>query len=497
MANLGSLNSSPFFLSWIQSLEAETLDDALNHIEGLASITSEEGAEESSTLKKVKDEDILALMPPPPNINLAAFQNISNNFADFFGIDRASLDKAFGATESAITLAAATTWAKSQMQESELVKQILASEEKNPLTATLSQYIAQAPMVGLDALALQQMLRQSPVVSSLFHGVDPNIALKAYQIAEQQIVLSMLDKWVQAEAIRAEQLRENMKIEDVKAHEIAHQMLNDYIKNSEMRKEPLAQPALSVLVSAIVVGVSMSASVQALSGVLGAASSTIVDTSLNIGSILKSLLDPLQTELRVLTSGLLATATAWATPVAMTLIMKGGIDQTQDTKTIDKESIRSFVITFATFLTNPNIDKLFFSRIAKAQEKQNISGNQAILIVASLKASLLAELLAVLYKSETGGFSFKELQALIKTPLGVDDTSTLNVITKLLQEQLRIMQETDPKAYKEFTEQLEAQYKDADSSTELHLSSLIDPIRTFISLWDPQLTRRLSLTDRG
>ncbi len=487
MSHLGSLGSSPQFLSWLQTLSPSSLEDALQQLHEVSQNDSSEDDDNNSVSqsKKVRDEDILALMPPPPMLNLVNIQLNSPSFSNEFGIERASLQSNIGLTESAVVLAAATSWAKAQMAESDLVKEIVASQEKNPLATTLSQYISQSQFVGLDALALQQMFRQTPVVSSMLHGIDPTLALKAYQVAEQQIVLTMLDKWIDMEAQRAAQMRIQIKNDDIISQEITHRLLKDYVQDISTKREDISQPVLSVLVSAVVLGVTGASTIQVATGVQGAASSimNVVDEAM---SMVPALIDPIKTELALLTTGLLATAAAWATPVAMTLYSKtSNLSPGESDRILNRDSARSFAITLATFLTNPAIDKLFLSRLEKASESGLISKDAVDRFLACLKISLLIHALALLYKTEHGGITAPELQLYLKNPEARNDEIS-SLLVKLITEQ---EVQLDPATREDFINRLVSRYDSSDSKTA---ESLIEPIKAFLSMWSPQIQSQLT-----
>ena len=84
-----------------------------------------------SVSEKERIEQLLlsgSLVIPPPQINIALFQNIALNFQDFFNIGLVTSVGglgAFGVVESAITLAALGSWAKSKdYSESDLVQSL-------------------------------------------------------------------------------------------------------------------------------------------------------------------------------------------------------------------------------------------------------------------------------------------------------------------------------------------------------------------------------------
>ncbi len=484
MTNLGSLGVPPQLLSWVESLSTTpaSFDEVIYNLQ---LISSPQDDTQIPIEKLVREEDILALMPPSM-LQMANFQMLVQNFPEHFGIDRISSQ--IGATESALILAAATSWAQAQNKEAELVQEIIASEPKNSIPAILNSYITQSQAVGSEAIVLQGLFRKTPSITNLFHTTDPSLITKAYQIAEQQIVLSMLNKWVEMEAKRAKIAEKEMKLDAIQAQEIAYKILREYIQTLAVKKEIVTQPVLSILLSGMIVGTGhLSESGQlTLLPMIEDALSVLPSSSVE---------NSVKTELVTLTSGLLTTVTNWATPVAMTILKNNnasGLLSLYYEKQISQSAAHSFALTLATFLTNPAVDKLLFSRLESASQKGLITTQNIERFIAALKVSLLMNTLALLYKAEYGGITVDELKAHFDGTFTPENDSYSAVIIKLISEQV---QKLDPNKQAQFLSHVIAKYDSYDMTTN---DALIEPIKSFISLWtNPELQKAFSILEKA
>lgn len=459
--------SDPTLLAWVQNINYQSLQDAVNAVASDGSVLPDTVSKKNTD---VRPEDILALMPPPPMLSLAQLQFLASNFSTNFGINRAALNTGISPTESAIALAAATSWAKNETAQKELVQEIIKTENKNPIESALLQYVTNSQATGFDIASLQTILKTSPSLSTLFHTIDPTLTVKAYQIAEQQIILTMLDTWVEMEGQRADKARAQAKIDDIKADQIVKNMIQEYIQETTLKKENFAQPIVSIMLSAITGG-SIGIGVTTLPKTLMTPVLEIMNSE-----PLQSIPNPLKTELTALLQGLVTAVSAWATPVAMTLaFVSKGMNLSQ----FNKDAARSFVITLATFLTNPGFDQLLLSRFDKAISAGLISKDLVDRYMATIKIGLLMNGLALLYKTEYGGITGKELKAFFDGSFDVTNDEYSSLIVKLILEQLQKVPVEDKTAL--FTT-LFASYDKTASYRWVES----EPITTFVSLWDPK-----------
>jgi hypothetical protein len=428
--------------------------------------------------EKVKEEDILALCPPVPQINFAAFQEIALHFPEHFRIGSLSSTdpfKSFGALESAITLAAAGTWAKDQRMQSELVKQLLLGDQKNPLSLTLASYVAHGKITPLDASGLLISLRNVPVLLASLRTVESPTVLQAFALAEQQITLHMLDKWVEMEAKLADLQKDIALIKNKERDIIARELLKDYLTKSVQKQEALSQPALSILLCATSAGLT-----PAVGTIL-----PIAVTPTTSFKIISSIPARLQTELNLIGSGVLATSIAWATPIAMSLISISGSSQMQ----IAQDSAKAYAMTLTSFIYSKSVDDLIASRLDKALASGLIDERQAVLCKVAFKTSLLLNVMAILYKAQTGGVSPDELKAILNGSIRLHNDDFVSVIAKNIVTELAELSKEDAA---KLLEDLFSQYDQTES-----LSSLTDPISVFIQLWDPTYVRLTPLATAG
>jgi len=474
MPDFGTVGGAPNFIDWFQSLvRMGPVTDIFHPVET-----------ESPWLAKSEKERIdyiLKIMPPPPMINWAVFQDISLHIPDHFGIHRlggiSNELKSFGLLESAILFGAAGAWAGAQLIGSELIQRLMGSEEgKNPLEIALQQYIANGTLTGVDARKALAALRNLPFLLALLQSVKSETVMQSYKLAEQQIILSLLDKWVEAEAQRAEQVREEIKQLDLQHYELMQQILRQYIEKTIQKQEAMTQPGLGIVLAAFAMGPLLLTTVQALFPALsGSAAVTI--------SAIPAALQP---ELIALVSGLLATVTAWATTIAMSLATKAGGDTPQQ---LALDGAKAFALALASFITNPRFDQLIAARLDHAIQSGLIDGERAKIIAATLKMSLLLTALALLYKAQSGGLTAQELRGIIDGSVTVEEDNFLATLAKLFNEQLQNIPE---EVREQLLNELLSPY-----DHEPPLNELVDPITTFIALWNPGMFQEMKLSPPG
>lgn len=435
--------------------------------------------EESVWLSKSDQEmarDIAALMLLPPTLSPAAFQALSINFPDNFSITNVAAGAgnltSFGATETGITLAAAFSWARTQNQQSALVQLMLGGVQTNPLQIALTQFVNQAEISPVDAQNIQLLLRQMPVLCAVIRTVEPSLVLKAFSIAEQQLVLSLLDKWVAAEQAYAEASREAAKERDIKLQQAALEILRSYFSKVSTQKEVLSAPVISTIIGSLLTS-SITLETASLASPFISAITGLSESIPLISNIAPSV----QALLGALSLGLISASSTWATPVSMALI-KSMTTFSPQQATLD--AAKAYAVTLSSFLMNPAFESFISSQLQEAVAAGLIDESQASLLTATFRTSLLIDAMASLYRAETGGVTGAELLAFINDPSKLPEDSYLRTLITLINESLKDLPQDVSST---LLEQLTVRY-----DSKLQNGSVIDPISSFITVWGQNLS---------
>lgn len=436
-----------------------------------AALPSEWEASWISKSEQEKLRDIFALMPPMPMMTFQTFQAIAQNFPKILSIENVGaaggLWQSFGPTEAGITLAASLLWAQGMNKEADLVRLLLTSAEKKPIEQTLSQFVEGAALIPVDAFNMQLLLRQIPVFFAILRTVDPNLVQKAFTIAEQQIVLSLLDKWIESLAKIAEEQKEAAKRKDIQLQQASLQILRSYFAKVMAKEEKLSQPVLSIVIGSLLTsGVAIGA-IETVSPFVAA-----VMGSGNTIPILDGVPTEVQGLMGALSVGLVSAATTWATPVAMALVAssRGGVSERQATY----DSAKAFAVTIASFIMNPSLESFIAARLDEAASTGLIDPAQAKLIAAAFKTSLLMCAMAALYKAETGGVTGKEIYGLIKGTVPISEENFLHTLITLVGDALKTL---SPEEAEKLLTELVANY-----DQELQLGDVTEPITSFVDV---------------
>lgn len=424
-----------------------------------------------SVSEKERIEQLLlsgSLVIPPPQINIAAFQNIALNFPDFFNIclvGGAEGLGSFGAVESAVTLAALGAWAKSHhITESDLVQAFSTSGNVNPFQVALTEYIEKSEIKGVDANTMQLLLRQLVALHAALKTAPEDTVLKAFTIAYQQLIIAFLQKWSESLNELAELQKQAMKEQELRNAEKMREILKDYIQNAELKREQLQQPILSIIFGSFLID---STIMQVV---------TPLFPAFSVGSVF-SFAPELSATLNVLALGLLGSALMWAAPVAMAMTTRPlGLSEQQ----VMKDAASSFARTIASLVTNESFTTFLLGLLPEGK---------ASIVSATYKASMLLVGMALLYKSNMGGVSGKELQAIITGEITVGPDDFLGVLAKLIKEQLSSVPEKD-------RERLLAELV-SPYDHSLSIEQIVSPLTSFILGWNPQLIRDTVLANRG
>lgn len=433
-----------------------------------------------SKSEQEKARDIAALMLPIPMMSFTTFQTLALQFPQVFSIANVSSKtgslNAFGSTETGVTLAAAFVWAQKQNQESSLVRLLVGSAEKNPLELALNQFVADAKISPVDGLALQLVLRQMPVLTAVIKTVDPALVLKAYTIAEQQIVLSLLDKWIESLGQLAEIQKEEAKKDDILLQQVSLKILRDYFVKVSEKGEGLSQTVLSTLIGSLITSSS--------SVTTAAMASPFVASLAGAGAglpVLKGIPLSVQELMGALSVGVISAATAWATPIAMALIVTGG---TLSSDQAAYDAAKAFGVSISAYLMNPALEGFIASQLTSAKEAGLITESQVSLLTATFRTALLIHSMATLYKAEVGGVTGKELLSLLNGSLPVKDANYLHTLITLVNDSLKAL---PPDISSALVAQL-VQYYDQ----ELQVGSVTEPVTSFLDVWRQNLSPEAS-----
>lgn len=468
MSDTGSINDAPSLLHWLKT-EAEQLQQT----------QLVEESPETMYLKKSEKEKIeellLAGLPSlfPPKLPTEAFREIILDFSARFGIGRVGkTNGSFDATESAMALAALGAWAPQHMGSG--LVQALSSGKGNPLEIALNQFTAESKIGPTEGVSAHLMLRQYHAVLAAIKTVPVDIVEKALLLAQQQLIISILDQWIEANAKLAEQAKEDAKKLDIKLQEISAQIIRDYIRKAENSQAPMTQPAITMLLGALTIDASLLSLVYSVSPALTASATTAVVPI------------AIQPELAVLATGFFTTALAWAAPLAIELLKA---TPSEPEMQFAQDTAKAFALATAHLILSDSYTEMLTSRLQEAVASGSLSQDQAIRCASSFNISMLLAAAALLYKSQTGGVTAAELKGVMDGSVTLSQDNFLLVIAKLVKEQLDAL----PKADRDplLNELLKA-YDENPS-----LEAIQDPIRIFIALWDPKFFREANLAHPG
>jgi hypothetical protein len=177
-------------------------------------------------------------------------------------------------------------------------------------------------------------------------------------LVEQQIVLSMLDKWNQSIQDASEIQKEDTKEQDIKdqaikfqqaAFEISRGCLNKIASNQDARSSPVVSTIIGSLLTNI--------------GSLQVASKTspIISAVTGMGEsipLLDGVSQAALTLASVLSLGVISTAATWATPVAMALSKS-----TSSPEQVEYDAAKAYAVSLSAFLMNPSFENFFSSQL--------------------------------------------------------------------------------------------------------------------------------------
>lgn len=467
----GSIKGNQDF-SWLDYLAKLNINPTIGiETQATGSITEEESVWVTKSDQEIT-RDIAALLLLPPTLSLPVFQTISLNFSNLFTINNVSASsgtlQAFGATETGITLAAAFAWAQKQNQESSLVRLMLDSVQKNPLEITLSQFVNQAEVTPINFMAIQLLLRQMPVLTAVIQTVDPTLVIKAFSLAEQQLVLSLLDQWLESIQKNAEEQRIAGDKRDIELQQTALLILKTYFEKVRKNQETLSSSVVSTIIGSLLT--------NNISFEAATFSSPFISALTEEGQtipLLANIPKEAQALLGSISLGVITSATTWATPVCMTLIASTGAFSPQQ---LSYDAAKAYAVALSAMLMNSS-----FETFCSSQVKGVVTdASQGSLAIAAFRVSLLLDAMSSLYKAETGGVTGFDLLGFIKDPSSLPEDSYLRTLVTLIKESLDSLPEDESQT---LLLQLTARYDQL-----LQGESVTEPITSFIKVWNKSLS---------
>ncbi len=476
-----------------------------------------------SVADKKTIDDILAMLPKPW-LDAVTSLNLWNNLDLMLGIaaiakSGRSASETIGITENAIVLAALDNWLKSEETNAARVKELIKKDPENPLVIALQNFIIQnstptsaiAPQPSTptsvantqksdsqhstDIVTSTQFLKSSPLFLSALKSVDPDLVTKAYHIAEQELVLTLLDKWVEQEAQAADKMRQIDREYFIQNKPVYQGMMQDYIASIKNGDQDLSQPMISILLSGMMSGVSAVATVN-IDPVTHAISFKAIDNALPVGqqplgnlitSIAKDMpadfsvsMPQLVTEMTQIAAAVMIAAAYWSIPGAISLAT---IDPPKDEKMVAQKSAFSFAVTIAQFVNRPDFDAFVTSRLKGVVK--DLSEPQYKIFTTALKIVMLSCALAAVEKTMMGDITGADFIALLEGKIPLADGDVRITLIKMIQDQLAHLPEP---LQKELLSLLSSYL-----SYKPKLESLYDPTRIFLMMWNPRFLREAPL----
>ena len=423
--------------------------------------------------EKGRIEDLLlsgSLAIPPPQINIAAFQEIALHFPEHFSLAALSgVASALGTTEGAAILAALAVWGQGLSAED-----LASAQTNNPLEAALTKYIEASPTQAANALALLAVLRRQSQLQAALRSISVEKVDKAAKIAEQQLIIAFLVKWSAMEAKLSREAREDTAKRQVVENEYMRQIVAEYVRRAETTHMAMKEPGLSILVGGLAIDPRTAEVVR----------SVIPFGRVKGGPL--ALPASVAGELNTVAGAVATAASMWSAPVALSLVSyTPDVSRAQ----LRRDSAEAFALTLATIVTSQDFDPLIASMAGQAVNLGQLKEEQAATVVAALKASLLLMAMASLYKAQYGGVTAGELRAVVTGEMKLGKTEFCGVLAKLVQEQISKIPLQDQG---EVLRELLSPFDEEGISEEV-----TQPLTDFLSGWNPSSFRASPLLSPG
>ena len=468
MSNTESIRGTPSLQSWLDTLGEGSFEKVLRS-EGEVGAVSEMKPSEKQRIEELSIAGLPFL--PPPYISYQTFREVADEFNKCFGIERAHGSAPLSIAESSALMGVFSEYTK--VAGGNIVAALVgASVGANPLEKVLNNYMENARLIPIRSLTTEVVHRQFPALTAALRTVDPTLVEKAFRLAQQQIVLAMLQQWTESTQKIAEMAREYRKEQDLKTQEIKDRILSDYVKDSWKNQPSITQPAFAMLLGTIAIDTSLITTIQSIAPALSAAQITAAPI-LHIA---------VASEFTILAAGILASTVTWATPIAISL-SRGSPHESE--KQFAKDAAKAYAIALVGILLSESVNNYLIACVEKAVNNHLLPKDQAETVLATFKASLLISAMALLYKSETGGITGGELKGILNGSMSLSEDDFLLTLAKLIKEQLERINPSDKEGI------LLSIFNSYDKDPSL--SALLDPIKIFTAMWDPRFFRAANI----
>ncbi len=475
MANLNSLGQGN--TNW-RDFVAELQSYASQYVPGLSQNLN---LDSSSATDQEAARDILSLLPPP-TVQPMLFSFIASDFENNFTIDRSGdpslASKTFGDVESAVVLSGLSSWGQNLALQDQLSTEDVKSKATNPLEIALERYIktgSDSPNT-LDSLS---NFKDAPLSTALMRTANPALLISAFEIAQQRLVIDMLDKWIEAEAERADQARRDDRIRREKKPSPLQEIISGYVDEVKKGTVDLSQPAISLLI------VSLTSATLAVTSTQQVGSIGLVTTNMIDDSIQAAVIPPMPQDMRdvlsLMAQGMVSISQVWALPVTFAFLK--GKERTE--KEVDQASARAYTATLISFLNSETFSKFISSRIDFLTQKYGLTEAQGRVIDATVRIALIVSSLALLYRMEVGALSGAELKLLMtvdqNTPEGKKLYDLLTPYMKLAIDTLYVELSKLPEEARNKLIDILCMYYDKSPDVK----TMMDPTKAFLALWKP------------
>lgn len=454
----------------------------------------------TSTIKpsdKQKTEELASMLPKTwIDLILAStlWQNMDANLG-LGGIANNSRKDCIGVTEGSILLTVLQNWVNNVEQENVENQK----EADDPLLIALRNYLHKGPgeMVTVDSFELLRVLRSSPLLLSALRTMDQNMLAKVYALAEQKLIISLLDMWGKAAEKNAEMRKQSSIRHDILQHELNMRILQDYVKDVANKEQALSQTVVSILVSGMfqdqAVQVPMKIDMQTGAVTLDLAKESLMPVGNSVVSdlinsfsqvfpeALKASLSAVSRDIAHIMASTTSTAAYMSIPGAVTL---AAAETHVEGSYIPKSAARAYAQTIAEFILDPHFDAFVMSRILKHVDLKTVPKEKLSEFVTTMKATLLANALAALDKIHTGGAVIRgaDIRDLLNGTTKVEEGDFRYTLVKLINEQLNLL----PERTKESVRSSMIRYFD----TNPDLSTMLDPAEAFLALSDMSVDQK-------
>lgn len=454
----------------------------------------------TSTIKpsdKQKTEELASMLPKTwIDLILAStlWQNMDTNLG-LGGIATNSRKDCIGVTEGSIILTVLQNW----ITNVEQVNVENQEDANDPLLTALRNYLNKGPggQITADSFELLHILRSSPLLLSALRTMDQNVLAKVYDLAEQKLIISLLDMWVTAAEKNAEVRRQSSIKHDILQHELNMRIVQDYVKDVANKEQVLSQAVISILVSGMfqdaTVQVPMKIDAQSGTVTLDLAresvmpvGNTVVSELINSFSqvfpeALKAGLSAVSRDIAHIMASTTSTAAYMSIPGAVTL---AAAETHLEGSYIPKSAARAYAQTIAEFILDPHFDTFVMSRILKNVDLKAVPKEKLSEFVITMKATLLANALAALDKIQTGGAIIRgiDIKDLLNGNIKVEEGDFRHALVKLVNEQLNLL----PERTRDSVLASMTRYFD----TNPDLSTMLDPAEAFLALSDMSVDQK-------